>query len=193
MVNRGAAALKQANAALHVGRSRSYGGFKLSPADVMRAGAGDEQAAWTQHFERAKIEFFVAAQSTLDGAFRFGKGRRVDNDDVEFFASLRPVTQDRECVGFDPFNISRDARAIRRQISLRNFERGAGCVDAGNPAAELREMQCKSALVAADVEGAAAERELPRPPLRSGVVGVLIEKGAGLLAGVDVVVKGEAV
>src|SRR5580692_11524953 len=59
-------------------------------------------------------------------------------------------------------------------------------------------MQGEATLVAADVERAAARNrirypEALRPQLRGGVVGALIEKGSGLLAGVGVVVKDEAI
>ncbi len=48
-----------------------------------------------------------------------------------------------------------DARAIGLEIALRHFQRGARGVDARHLAADLGEMQGKSALVAADVERAA--------------------------------------
>ena len=54
-------------------------------------------------------------------------------------------------------------------------------------------MQGEAALVAADVEGAANCSQAPRPLPRGCVVGALIEKRAGLLSGVGVVVKSQAV
>ena len=86
--------------------------------------------------------------------------------------------------------------AIGLKITLRHFERGARDVDARDLAADLGEMQRESALVAADIERAAPVRIAPqalRPVARGGVVGALVEECAGLLAGVGVVVEGEAV
>ena len=110
MVGRGAAALKQAHAPRCVGGSGGDCAFKIGPANMMRAGAGDEQAAGAQHFERAQIQFLVAAQRALNGALGFGEGRRVENDGVEFLAGLRPVAENLEGVGLDPVDFGMSSR-----------------------------------------------------------------------------------
>ena len=69
---------------------------------MMRAGAGDEQAAGAQHLERAQVQLLVAAQRAFNGALGFGEGRRVENDGVERLAGLRPVAKNLEGVGLDP-------------------------------------------------------------------------------------------
>jgi hypothetical protein len=78
-------------------------------ADVVGAGAGDEDAAGAKHLEGAKIEFFVAAQGGVEIALGLGKGGRVENDGVVAASLLRTswrsiVLEQIEGVGLDPFN-----------------------------------------------------------------------------------------
>ena len=58
---------------------------------------------------------------------------------------------------------------------------------------DLCQVQGKAALVAANVECAVCGAEPLRPFARGGIVRPLIEKGACLLAGVGVVLEGEAI
>ena len=193
MVESGATALEEAHAARGIGSGRGHGRFEIGPADVMRAGAGDEQTAGAQHFERAKVQLLVTAQRALDGAFSFCEGRRIKNDGVKFFTGLRPVAENLEGVGLYPINISGNASAVGLEIALCNFKRGARAVDARDLATDLRKVQGETAQVATDVERTAVSPEALRPLLRRGVVGALIEKGSGFLARVGVVVKDEVV
>ena len=109
-------------------------------------------------------------------------------------ASVRPVAQNLKGVGLYPVHLRGEAGAIGLEIPLRHFKRGAGGVNARDLAANLGQVQRKAALVAANVERAARWRPSRlRPIPRGGVVGPLVEKGAGLLPGVGVVVEDEAV
>ena len=106
MIGSGAAALEQAHAPRRIGSGGSDSGFKIGPTDMMRAGAGDEQAAGTNHFECAQIQFLVTAQGAFDGAFGFGEGGRIENDGVEGSQPrLRPVAKNLEGVSLDPVDI----------------------------------------------------------------------------------------
>ncbi len=51
-------------------------------ADVVGAGAGDEDAAGAEHLEGAEIEFLVAAEGGVEIALALGEGGRVENDRV---------------------------------------------------------------------------------------------------------------
>lgn len=193
MVGSSATAFEEAYAARGVGGRRGDDDLKIGPRDMVRAGTGDEQAAGAQHFERTQVQFLITAQGAFDGAFGFGEGRRIEDDGVEGFAGMRPVAQNLEGVGFDPVDFALDARVVGLEVAFRDFERSARGVNAGDLAADLGEVQSESALIAADIEGAGRSCEALRPVARGGVIGALVEKGAGFLAGVGVVVKGEAV
>src|SRR5580698_7899064 len=93
MVGRGAVALEKAHAAAGIGGSRGDRGFEIGPANMVRAGAGDEQTAVVEHAQGAQVELLVAAQRAFDGTFGLGERRRVENDGVEALASARPVAQ----------------------------------------------------------------------------------------------------
>jgi hypothetical protein len=113
---------------------------------------------------------------------------------VELLAGIGPVAQNLKGVGLHPVHLGGKAGAIGIQVPLRHFERGAGGVNARDLAADLRQVQRKAALVAANVERAASRRcQLLAPTRGGGVVGPLVEEGAGLLAGVGVVVEDETV
>ena len=51
-------------------------------ADVVGAGAGDQDPAGTQHFQGAQVEFLVAAQGGIEVALALGEGGRIENDGV---------------------------------------------------------------------------------------------------------------
>ena len=74
----------------------------------------------------------------------------------KLLACLRPVAENLEGVGLDPVDFGGQMRErLACEIALRYFERGARGVDARDLAADLGKVQGESALVAADVEGAA--------------------------------------
>ena len=130
MVGSGAAAFEQTHAPRGIGSGGSDGGFEIGPGDMVRTGAGDQQAAGTNHFERTQIQFLVAAQGAFDGAPGFGEGGRIEDDGVKTLARLRPVAENFEGVGLDPVDFGGDAGAIGFEIALGDFERGTRGVDA---------------------------------------------------------------
>lgn len=193
MIERGAAAFEQSYATSGVNSGRGYRAFEIGPADVVGAGASDQQPAWDKHLEGAQVEFLVTAQGAFDGALGLGESGRVENDGVEFLAGVGPVAEDLKGVGFNPIDLGGDEISVGFEIALGDFERGTRCIDAGDVGANLCKVKGKAALIAADVEGAGCCAEAARPVCRGGVVGALIEEGTGLLSGVGVVVEDEAV
>ena len=73
-------------------------------ADVVGAGAGDEDAAGTEHLEGPEIEFFVAAQGSVEVALALGERGWVENDGVVAAVGGGVVLEEVKGVGFDPFN-----------------------------------------------------------------------------------------
>jgi hypothetical protein len=86
----------------------------------------------------------------------FGKGGRIEDDRVERLARVGPVAKDLEGVGLNPVHLSGDDGAVGLEVALGHFERGAGGVDAVTWRQTWARVQSKAALVAADVERAAA-------------------------------------
>ena len=105
MIECGATAFEQAHAAMGVSGGRGDGGLKIGPADMMRAGAGDEKTAGAQHFESAEIQLLVAAERSFNGALGFGKGGGIENDGIERLACLGPVAEDLKGIGLDPIDL----------------------------------------------------------------------------------------
>jgi len=193
MVEGGAASFEQAHAAAGVKSGGSDGALELSPADMVRTGAGDQKATGVEHFERTQVELLVSAHGPFDGALGFGEGRRIEHDGVEFLAGVRPVAQDLEGVTGDPFDFGFHSGAVGFVIPLGDLEGGVRGIDAGYALADLGEVERKAALVTADIQGAAGGTELLGPCAGSGVVVTLVEKCAGFLAGVGVELEAEAV
>ena len=78
-------------------------------ADVIGAGAGDEDTAGTEHLEGAEIEFLVAAEGGVEITLALGEGRWVEDDGVVVASFVRTsgggvVLQEVEGVGLDPFD-----------------------------------------------------------------------------------------
>lgn len=51
-------------------------------ADVMRAGEGGEDAAGLEHLHGAEVDLLVAAKGIAHGAFGFGEGGRIEDDQI---------------------------------------------------------------------------------------------------------------
>ena len=96
-----------------------------------------------------------------------GESGRIEDDGVELLARIRPVAQNLKGVAFHPFHLRGEAGAVGLEVSLRHFERGAGGVNARNLSANLRQMQRKAALVAADVESTSAPVAIRQAQLRA--------------------------
>ena len=77
-----------AHAPVRIGCGRRHGPHKFLPAHVVATGAGHQQSAGAEHFERPQIQFFVAAQCAFNGAYALGERGRIEHDCVEFFASI---------------------------------------------------------------------------------------------------------
>src|ERR1700678_2122124 len=165
---------------------------EIGLADVIGAGAGDENAAGAQHFEGAEIEFFVATESGIEIALGFGEGWRIENDGVVLLAGGGVVLEQIEGVGFNPFDFmnlgSVRLGGVEGGVLVGDFESGARAVDSGDMGAARGEMQRESALVAEDVE------RLAVGVVRGGeIVFALVEKGSGLLAGKRVEMEANSV
>src|ERR1700678_1989942 len=137
---------------------------EIGLADVIGAGAGDENAAGAQHFEGAEIEFFVATESGIEIALGFGEGWRIENDGVVLLAGGGVVLEQIEGVGFNPFDFMNlgsvrlggmKIGSVQSSVLVGDFERGTRTVDASDVGAARGEMQGESALVTEDVEGLA--------------------------------------
>ncbi len=181
-------AFQKTNAALRIAGGSSHHAVKLVPGNVVRAGAGHQRSPRPQHLQRAQIELFVTAQGAGHGALGFGKSGRVEHHGVEGVARGAPVAQKIECVGLDPLHRGLDAVPVDLQVLFRHLERGPGGVNAGHPGTGSGQVQCKTALIGADIEGLATG-----VARRGGVVQALVEKRSRLLPGVGVVVKGQPV
>ena len=77
---------------------------EVGPADVVGAGAGDEDAAGPKHFQSAQVELLVAAQGSVEVALGFGEGGRVEDDGVVAAVGGRVVLEQIKGVGLDPLD-----------------------------------------------------------------------------------------
>ena len=77
---------------------------EIGLADVVGAGAGDEDAARAKHLQGAQVEFFVAAERRVKVALGLGEGGRIENDGVIALPGSGVVLEQVEGVGFDPFD-----------------------------------------------------------------------------------------
>ena len=74
-------------------------------ADVVGAGAGDENPAGAQHLQGAEVEFLVAAEGGVEIALGLGEGGRIEDDGVVTAVGGGVVLEQVEGVGFDPFDL----------------------------------------------------------------------------------------
>ena len=158
---------------------------EIGLANVVGAGAGDEDAAGAKHLEGAEVELFVAAEGGVEVALRFGEGGRVEDDGVVAAVGGGVVLEQVEGVGLDPFDFfAFEAGLVEGGVLVGDFEGGAGAVDSGDLRAARGEVEGEASLIAEDVEGFAAG-----VVGGGGVVFALVEKGSGLLAFEGVVVE----
>jgi len=193
VVVRGTAAFEQGDAAVGVNGGRGDDGFEFGEADVVGAGAGDEQSAGAEHFEGAEVELFIAAECALDGALAFGEGGRIDDDDVPVVFGFGPVAEELEGIGLDPVNRAGEQGAVGFQVALGDLKGGARGVDAGDLGADLGEVEGESSLVGADVKGLTGELQGAGPLGRGAVIFTLVKERAGFLPGVGIEEEAEAV
>src|ERR1022692_720957 len=78
---------------------------KVRKADMVGAGARNQNPAGAEHLQGAEVEFFVAAEGGIEIALGFGEGGRIENDGVIALAGGGVVLEEVEGVGFDPFDI----------------------------------------------------------------------------------------
>jgi len=151
VVRSGSATLKQAYAAAGIGRGGGDRALEICPPDVVRTRTRDKEATWAKHFQCAQVQLLVAAQRALHRAPALGKCRRVEDDGVELFSGVGPVAQDLKCVALNPVDLGLNLIAVGFEVALCDFQRGPGSIDAGDPLADARKVESKSALVGADV------------------------------------------
>ena len=161
---------------------------KIVPGKMVGTGAGHKRPPRAQHLQRAQIELFIATQGAGHGTLGFGKSGRVKHHRVEGVARGAPVAEKIECVGLDPLNRGLDTVPVDLQVFFRYLERRPGGVNARHPGTESGQVQGKTALIGADIEGLATS-----VARRGGVVQALVEKSSGLLPGVGVVVESQPV
>src|ERR1039457_2072714 len=145
--------LDQAEGAVSVEGSRGQHLAETGLTDVVRAGAGDEDAAGAEHFQSPKIEFFVAAMGGVEIALALSEGRRVENDSVVVVVGGGIVLEEGEGGPLDPFNLfSIQTLMVERCVLVGNFEGRTGAIDAGDVRATRGEMKGEASLIAEDVE-----------------------------------------
>ena len=97
--------LDQPQGALGIASGVSQHFEEVGLADVVGAGAGDQDAAWAQHLQGAEVEFFVAAEGGIEIALTLGERGRVEDDRVVALTGGGVVLEQIEGVGFDPFDL----------------------------------------------------------------------------------------
>ena len=133
MIRRRPAPLEQPHAPPRIACRRSHNSCEIRHRNMVRAGAGHENAARTKHSKRSQVQLLVAAQSPLNGALRFGEGWRIENDRVVHGSGIAPIAQQVKGVGLDPIYLRVIQRvAVGLEVALGNFERGARHVDSGH-------------------------------------------------------------
>src|ERR1700678_615496 len=131
-----AAHLDQTQAATGIQGSRGQHLQEVGRANVVGAGASDEDAAGAKHLEGAEVELLVATQRGLEVAFGFGERRGVENDGVVAAVGGGVVLEQVEGIGLDPFDFGRIlVRTVEGGILVGDFQGGAGTVDGGDAGA----------------------------------------------------------
>src|SRR5271165_2751296 len=118
-------------------------------ADVVGAGAGDQDTAGAKHLQGTQVEFFIAPEGGIEVALGLSEGWRIENDRVKALSGRREVLEQVEGVGFDPLDIV----AIQRRVLVGDFESGPGAVDSRDARATRGQMKSKTSLVAKNIEG----------------------------------------
>ena len=101
---------------------------ELRLADMMRTGASDQDPAGLQHFQGAKIQFFISAQRGIECSLALSERRRVQNDGVVLSSAGRIIFEQVEGIRFDPF----DLPAIECGVAVGLLQRGAGTIHPGD-------------------------------------------------------------
>src|SRR4051812_1167899 len=179
-----AANFDEAEASVGVQRGGAQRFQEAVLVDVVGAAAGHESAAWAQHFEGSKVEFFVAPHRGLKVALALGKGGRVENDGVIATISSSVVLEKVEGVSLDPL----DVPAVEGCVLVGGFQGRTGAVDASYLGAAGGEVKGEASLIAENIESFAFGIAGC-----GGIVFALIEKGPGLLACKRVEMEADAV
>src|SRR5882762_575956 len=90
---------------LSVQRSSDDNVLQLLPANVIRARAGDQDSAGTEHLQGPQIQFFVAPRSGRKVALGLGERWRVENDGVVLTPGRGIVLEQVKGVGLHPFDL----------------------------------------------------------------------------------------
>src|SRR5580700_2856147 len=77
-----APALQKPNVSMNIAGGFAQNREEVGRTYVIGAGASDQNAARSQHLERPKVEFFVAAHGRIEVFLALGESRRIENDGV---------------------------------------------------------------------------------------------------------------
>src|SRR5262252_7415347 len=77
-----AADLDQPEGSMSIEGCRRQHPEEIGLADVVRAGAGDEDSSGAKHLEGSKVEFLVSADGRIKIPLSLGERRRIENDGV---------------------------------------------------------------------------------------------------------------
>jgi len=96
-----------------------------------RARARDEDSAGLQHFDRAKVDLFIAACRRFQRRLAACERRRVQDDLPERLAGIARIAKIREAIGIDDFLFR---KAVERHVLTRKATGVRGDVDGGDSA-----------------------------------------------------------
>ncbi len=155
-------------------------------AEVVGAGAGNEDASRLEKAEGAEVDFLIGADGRFEAAFILREGRGVKHDYGELAAGAGVAGEEIEDIGLLPLDIG---DAIGGAVGARGEERGGGGIDGFHALAFGGEVEGEAAGGGKTIERFAA----------AGIVGgglvvlALVEKDSGLLSVEQVGAEGQTV
>src|SRR6266404_6243568 len=99
------APLQYAQLSISVERSRRHDFQQRRLAQMMRAGAGHQNACAAKQLQSSPVDLFVAADGPVEITARLGESRRVEHNRIELAASGSIARQQIKYVRFPKFNI----------------------------------------------------------------------------------------
>ena len=174
-------------ASVHGGRDQHL--LEIVLRDRLRAGAGHQYAAGTQHLQRPQVDFLIPAHGLGKGSFVAGERRRIEHDGVVLAAGGGVILEHVEDIAFQPFDLPHLLLGLVQDgILLGGLQRLAGGINAGDLGANPREVQGEPSVVAKAIEGLAVG-----VARGGGVVFALVEECAGILSAEGIEIKSDAV
>ena len=148
---------------------------------MLRAGAGNEEAALGQALHGAQVDLLVATGRSIQRAATFREGRRIEHDHIPLVAALAGISQEVEHVGGD------EAAALIQTIGL-----GIAAGQRHGILADIKPQHVLGAIHGGVQREAAGVRETIQA--RDGrVIFPLIQEMAGLLPMRDVHTQGQII